>query len=445
MKICPIGITNNYNYAGRICSEKYERNKLAAGADVLAPLKTDKVSFSGTWDPRVDILRKLLFHKIPDLYSDIILIPSEALKASLNGEVFSADLNSVVKLLRANKDSLFPIETQFYDLLKTQKSKSPHMSLDKYVGAIFPDYNVELLKTQQSVFDRMDSYSSELPADLLEQYNYLLYITQQKLNNKQFFLPFDLGEFKYKLGKIKERIKYSGSAEEINAINGLLSIVGTVHDVPKEVRLSKKFESKKYESKQQQMIARFRNYLDGSILRNDKDILDILKVAEDRVYKRPTKIPFNRKNFIRDIKEITAQLDDKKLAHHIEKEASSLPTSKDSLAALVVKEASRSPEQIVYDLLSGSIGSVDHFIALHNGGSESLFNYVLSSSYMNSQKAHMPFDKFAKKHPKIIKTSHRQVGRLEKLADDGVFDEIGLEKYYIENLINKLNNAFSNK
>lgn len=445
MKICPIGITNSYNYTGRICSEKYERNKSYIGADILAPLKADRVSFSGTWDPRADILRKLLFHRIPDLYSNVTLIPSEVLKANLNGAVFSDDLKSVIRLLKANKDSLFPVEKQFFDLLKARQPISSYQTLEKFVKSIFPEYNVKLLKTQQDVFDRMKAHSSALPADLLEQYNYLLHITQQKLNNRQFFLPFDLSEFKYKLGKIKERIKCSGHPEEVKDIGRLLFIVNQVSDVPKEVRMGKNFPYKKYEAKQQQMIARFRNYLDSSTLRNDKDILSVLKVAEARVYKRPTIIPFNRKNFIRDVKEIVGQLEDKKLAHLIEKEASSLPTSKESLAALIVKEATRSSEQIMYDLLSGSVGSVDHFIASHNGGKDSLFNYVLSSSYMNSVKAHMPFDKFAKKYPEIIKTSYRQVNRLKKLAEDGVFDEIGLEKYYIESLVKKIERASSKK
>ena len=203
--------------------------------------------------------------------------------------------------------------------------------------------------------------------------------------------------------------------------------------------VDKKFKSKSYENKQRTMIYRFMRNLENSVLKNDKDIVDLAKTAEARIYKCPTIIPFNRKSFIHDVQSITSRLEDKKLAHLVEKEASSLPTSKEDLAAFIVKEAERSSEQIVFDMLSGSVGSVDHFIALHRGGKDSLYNYVLSSSYMNNLKAHMSFDTFVEKYPEIRKTAPRQINRLEYLANTGVFDKVGLEEYYIENLINRLN------
>ena len=440
MKICPINPFNTYNYTSNRCVDKNKTllNFNTAASSVIVN-KPDSVSFSASWVSGADALRALLPYKIPDLYSEVILLAPDTLKSGLRKDVFSGKLKSVVRFLSLNRGSLFPTEAEFFTMLKSQMKKTPHMNLDSYMQSILPEYHTKLLNTQMRVFNKMNSFAQAMPADLLEQYNYLLYITNQELSNKHILLPFNAQEFKYKLHKIENRINYSGIGEEIIAIRKLSSIAEIIPNIPKEVRMDKKFNQKKYENTQKLMIKKFRNYMDKSVLKKDRELLNLLNMAENRIYKCPSIIPFNSKNFIYEIKNITVNLKDKKLAHLIEKEASSLPTSKNDLSSFIVKEASRSSEQIVFDMLAGSVGSVDHIVALHRGGKESLYNYALTSSYMNAVKAHMSLDKFIHKYPQIHKTASAQIKRLETLANTGVFDRIGLDKNYITNLKYKLN------
>ena len=356
MKILPINLYNgstSYNRADSVQKKSDLPN--------LRVLNSDTVSFKARGlDPRASALKSLLYYKIPDLYSEIILLPSESLQAILDKEIFSPRLKDVVRLLKPYQTSLFSVDKQFYEMLKKQAQKTPNMPINGYIKQLVPEYNTSLYKTQQEVFQNLSSYASGFPADLLEQYNYLLYRTNEKLQNKPIFIPFSAKEFKHKLQNIAKRIGCSGESEESRVINQLISIAGTLPVIPKEQRLNPKFKLKKYEDKQKIMIAKFRKTLENSVLKRDKDLKELLRTSEDRIYKRATKIPFNRKSFIYDIQKITERLEDLQLARLVEREAVSLPTSKQDLSAFILKEAERSDEQIVFDMLSGSVGSIDH-------------------------------------------------------------------------------------
>ena len=434
MKILPINLYNgstSYNRADSVQKKSDLPN--------LRVLNSDTVSFKARGlDPRASALKSLLYYKIPDLYSEIILLPSESLQAILDKEIFSPRLKDVVRLLKPYQTSLFSVDKQFYEMLKKQAQKTPNMPINGYIKQLVPEYNTSLYKTQQEVFQNLSSYASGFPADLLEQYNYLLYRTNEKLQNKPIFIPFSAKEFKHKLQNIAKRIGCSGESEESRVINQLISIAGTLPVIPKEQRLNPKFKLKKYEDKQKIMIAKFRKTLENSVLKRDKDLKELLRTSEDRIYKRATKIPFNRKSFIYDIQKITERLEDLQLARLVEREAVSLPTSKQDLSAFILKEAERSDEQIVFDMLSGSVGSIDHLLSLKKGGKNFLYNYGLSSSYMNSEKAHSSFSTFLLKDPQIAKYVQRQINTLISLANSGVFDKINLDKFYILNLAKTL-------
>ncbi len=115
-----------------------------------------------------------------------------------------------------------------------------------------------------------------------------------------------------------------------------------------------------------------------------------------------------------------------------------LPTSKENISAFIMKAESRSSSQIGYDMLSGAIGTVDHILAHHKGGKDNISNYVLSSGYMNSEKAHERFAIFLRKNPEIRIYAQNHIDRLIELANAGVFKKIGLSKSYITDLARRL-------
>lgn len=434
-----ISSVSSYIFAGpNITNKKYEQHKVQKQSS-LKQIAADTVSFGSVpLNPDVRALKSLLNFKIPDLYSDVILLPANAIKSVLDNDVFSPTLQKVVKSLKPFKESLFPMDEKLYLMLREESKKHPMLTLNSYLKSLVPQYHTQLLKTQRNVFDGLNSFSSELPADLLEQYNYLLYLTNQKLENKHIFIPFSIKEFKYKLSKIAERIGSSKQSEEGRAMGRLSAIASSVVDIPKEQRLNPHFKIKKYEDKQKVMIGQFRNALEHSVLKNDRDLLDLLKISEQRIYKQPTIIPFNRKSFIYDIKKITSRLSDTRLAAEIEAKAVSLPTSKEDLSALVIKESDRSAKQVVYDMLCGAVGSVDHLMPSRRGGKNSIYNYALTSSYMNSKKAHTKLGVFMREDPDMPRYFQKHLSRLIHLANQGYFERVDLERAYIINLANRL-------
>jgi hypothetical protein len=231
----------------------------------------------------------------------------------------------------------------------------------------------------------------------------------------------------------------SATDDEAKAINRLTSIAGTLPDIPKEKRLLPGFKMTKYEDQQKEMIEAFSRHLSSSVLAGDKDLQELTELSELRIYKVPTIIRFNRKSFIHDLQEITSQLEDKKLAHLVDKTALSLPTSKQSLSAFIMKAVNRSEEQVGFDMLNGSLGTIDHLVASHNGGPSALSNYALSSAYMNSIKAHKSFAEFYRHDKNIAEYAQAQIDRLIELAKyTKVFQKIALEDGYIKGLARRV-------
>lgn len=415
-----------------------EQPKSYSSARLSQPLKADTVSFKGT-TPHSEALRALLSFKIPDLYSPIILLDPATVNKIYENHVFTSTIGNITKHLRQLTASLFPVEYDFYNLIREGSKKTPQKKLHKFISELVPEHSKILRAEQLPVFEKLKSFSIDFPGDQLEQFNYLMYMSENKINENPLFIPFSNKEFKYKLNNIRKRIMASATDDEAKAINRLTSIAGTLPDIPKEKRSLPGFKMTKYEDQQKTMIDAFRKHLSSSVLSSDKDLQELAELSELRIYKVPTIIRFNRKSFIHDLQEITSQLEDTKLAHLVDKTAISLPTSKQSLSAFIIKAVNRSEEQVGFDMLNGSLGTIDHLVASHNGGASALSNYALSSAYMNSIKAHKSFAEFYRHDKNIAEYAQAQIDRLIELAKyTKVFQKIALEDGYIKGLARRV-------
>lgn len=406
-------------------------------APKLKPLSVDTVSFTAS-APNAGALRKLLAFGIPDLYSDVILFDPVQLQKILDKQVFSKDLKSIYKHLKKYRDSLFPIEENFFKMIKNAAKRNPKTRLEVFIQQLVPVHSQKLLNIQRPIFDELIRLSKYMPADILTEFDYLMYVTNKKLTKEPVYVPFSLKEFKYKLGRIKERIENSKNAEQKRDMRKIMNKISTIPEISKEKRLSSRFPIKKYEKLQVQMVLDLSNFIERTSLKSDKDLRALIDTSRSQVFKRPTSIKFNRKSFIHDLEEILDKLPDKKLARRMHKVAIGLPTSKDNISAFIMKSADRSAAQIGYDLFQGSLGTVDHLLAAHKGGSDSLENYALSSAFMNSQKAHQRFAVLLRNNPVIRIYCQNQIDRLIELANGGVFDYVGLSKQYIRSLAKRL-------
>ncbi|MCM1339604.1 MAG: hypothetical protein NC191_08040 [Muribaculaceae bacterium] len=398
----------------------------------------DTVSFSGhRHAPNSAELKELLPYGIPDIYSGVILIDSREVEAMMSQKVFEQPIKKIVRDIKKHEQSMFPVEQQIYHLMRKAAKETPQMKLDEFIQSLVPEHSKKLLNIQRPIFNKLNKLAKGMPADLYEQYQYLIYQTNKKLDNEPLYQPFSLKEFRYKLGRIKERIEKSKDKRAKLAIEKLYEMT-EFPEVKKGLRLSKGFPRQQFEEKQKNILLKVSRAFEDSVLSDDVDLRKLIETSRARMYKIPTNIKFNRKGFIHDLKEITDQLEDEKLARKMIQTAVKLPTSKQNISAFVMKSANRSSGQIGYDLFSGAIGSADHLVAQHKGGKSDLSNYVLSSGYMNSEKAHERFSIMLRKNPMIRVYAQRQMDRLIELANAGVFKEVGLSKNYIYDLARNL-------
>ena len=437
MNILPISFNSFYKPSVRFQNENRTSNIFCA--QNLAPLKADTVtlSFQGS-APNAEPLRRLLAYGIPDLYSNIILMNPENLNAIMKTHLSSLPLNKLVKKLNPYVDSMFPVERTVFRMLKTEARVHPKMRLNEFIHKLVPEHSKRLRKLQRPIFEELNQVATNMPADLLAEYNYLAHITNKKLYNEPVFVPFSIRGFKYKLDKIRKRINSSNDGYKKQDINKLCNIAKSITYVPKEKRFGNDFSLKRYERKQRQMILKFADYFNYSRLKDDKDLKELVEISKGQIFKVPMNIQFNRKTFIYDLKKITDRLEDRRLARRMEQLAVSLPTSKDDISAFIMKAAGRSAEQIVFDLLGGACGTVDHLLAAHNKGASSLANYGLASAYKNSQKAHQSLAVLLDKNPDVRIYCQRQINRLIELANNKTFKKIGLDPSYIISLAKKL-------
>ena len=187
-----------------------------------------------------------------------------------------------------------------------------------------------------------------------------------------------------------------------------------------------------------EIIRQMMQFLASSPLKDDLELNSLLIMSKAQIYKIPVKHPFKRKSFIYNLKKITARLEDKKFANEMERTASQLPTSKDSVAAFIVNEALNSSEKIGYDLIAGALGTTEHLKPTQKGGKNELNNIALASKYKNNMKAHTDLAILMKKEPEIYEYCQRHINRLIELYNNGIFKKVGLSKGYILNLKERL-------
>lgn len=430
----------SYNIFPNVYGQYNTKNivqKRSANNTILQPLKADTVSFTSLGNAKnAEHLRALLKFGIPDFYSGNILIDPNEMNEVMDKRIFSKKIKTVVRYLNKHKDSLGPVEKHIFGILKSEAKKNPKARLDEIIHKLVPSSSKKLLALQNPIFTELDNMATDMPPDLYAQYNYLMHITRMKISNRPVYIPFSVKEFKYKLGRIQERIDTSKNSEEKMAMEKLLKIASSVPEITREKRLSKDFPMKSYEAKQIRMVLKASDYLDRSALKDNNDLQALIDSSKSRVFKVATNIKFNRKTFIYDLKKLLDKLEDRELAREMEKVAVTLPTSKEYVSAFIMKSADRSSEQIGYDLLSGSIGTVDHLLPRKKKNISNISNYVLSSARTNSDKAHSRLSVYIRKNPDIRLYAQRHVNRLIELANDGTFKEVGLPVSYITTLKN---------
>ena len=105
-----------------------------------------------------------------------------------------------------------------------------------------------------------------------------------------------------------------------------------------------------------------------------------------------------------------------KIIGKINKELEQVPITfitKDSFLAFAHRHG-LNDYQIISSLLTPSVGSSEHIIAVSNGGQDSLSNVSVFCRSCNIKRAATPYTEFIEYHPEMIKNEPRQINQIAR-------------------------------
>lgn len=413
----------------------------------LAPLAVDTVSFGRTAE-NAEALRELMKYGIPDLYTGKNVLDPKWLESLYARHFFAKPIRQVVKVLKPYEESLQEKERAFFRIVKTFTKSKPEYKLEDVIHAIAPKYNNILINQQAPIFDELFGLSLFLPEAYQKKFNALMTIVFKKMNYEPVSIPFNVKEFRYKLQRIAENNSAKNNESENSILKRMYQLSKKMLDLENSrynkcnvtnMRHSKKNKFEKtLIRKRADILTQIETLRTGTSLNNNKELTLLFSRARTQIYNIPLQIPFNRKTFIIDLKEILKTLEDKKLAGAMIKTARKLPTSHDSLAAFIMKCQDYSSEEIGFAMTNSSGGNVDHLLPYSKKGKDSLENYAITTNYHNSERGERLMEQQLAMYPKIYQYAQKQVDKYIELYNNGIFKKVGLSKYYILNFAKTL-------
>ena len=143
--------------------------------------------------------------------------------------------------------------------------------------------------------------------------------------------------------------------------------------------------------------------------------------------------PFSRRIFIHKIKNITKNLENKKIKNEILEIARRLPRSSDEVCAFVVKNARKPASVIALNLVHPSVGTFEHLLPKCMKGMNNSLNFALECSYCNNSRHHYPISVQIEENPYMPQNAQLQADKLISLCKKDL-----CKKEYIQNLKEKL-------
>ena len=139
--------------------------------------------------------------------------------------------------------------------------------------------------------------------------------------------------------------------------------------------------------------------------------------------------PFSRRIFIHKIKNITKNLENKKIKNEILEIARRLPRSSDEVCAFVVKNARKPASVIALNLVHPSVGTFEHLLPKCMKGMNNSLNFALECSYCNNSRHHYPISLQIEENPYMPQNAQLQADKLISLCKKDL-----CKKEYVKNL-----------
>lgn len=111
---------------------------------------------------------------------------------------------------------------------------------------------------------------------------------------------------------------------------------------------------------------------------------------------------------------------EKDVANKILEKANELPRARNDISAFVVKYSRRTPEEIGRRLLSSSVGTIEHIRPRTHKGLNMGKNYLLECAECNNTRSSIPFDKWLKMRPEMVKNLQTYMDEIIKQTNSGI-------------------------
>lgn len=130
-----------------------------------------------------------------------------------------------------------------------------------------------------------------------------------------------------------------------------------------------------------------------------------------------------RKSVIADIKDSKSKIEDEEKYNQLQKLADSLPTSKNSTDAFIVKYAGQSSSKVGARLLKLSVGTIEHVKPQANGGRDRVENYLLECGECNHTRGDVSLHDWVEAHPEMKENTQKYMDEVIEKINNGELDK----------------------
>ena len=173
-----------------------------------------------------------------------------------------------------------------------------------------------------------------------------------------------------------------------------------------------------------------------SVLQDYEPLEKLISTSLDKLNHKKLVEPFSRKSFIYNLGKLLRGLEDEKLRDRILDAAETLPTSKESSSAYIIKCSADPSEKIAYRLLWPTFASIEHIKPKSKGGADAMSNFGGATTLENSTRCNIDFNVQLKRKPETKINCQKYIDRIIELARNGIFKKHKIDTDYISDFKN---------
>lgn len=367
-------------------------------------------------------LRILFKYNLPCIYSGIPMIDPKQISKLIKSGAFGKPSKEAVEVLNRYKECYSGMEERVMGIISARSKVHPEQNIKQLLNEIEPVYRRDLRKKQSGVFRNLQYAFSELPQEYQDKFAILMKETDKRLNERPILIPFSSYEFKYKLAKIKDGIVNDNDLKAKKVMNKLM----------KESKHLKNSTNPATIDNQIKVMGMLDWILKKSVLKNNKELQELIGTSKARLTNKEIIAPFSRKSFLYDLGRIIDDIPDKNIHEKIMNEAFKLPTSNEDFSAYMVKISGETPDRIASRIIWPYLASVEHIFPKSEGGADVMANFAGATTRENSIRKSIEFTEQMKRRPNTPYYCQKYVNKLIDLYHEGVFEKNRINPKYIE-------------